>query len=74
MRFGSRVRLFVGSDNFAGCEGRSPLCVRQQGTEQYGARQVGHLYEEFSDAHSTHARAPGMCDTEARARTDSNPV
>jgi hypothetical protein len=60
VRFGSRVRLFVGSDNFAGCEGRSPLCVRQQGTEQYGARQTGHLYFALLSPQTTHAMSPFM--------------
>ena len=62
------VRLWAIDRSARGVGSSAPLCDLKHSTEQYGARQVGHLYEEFSDAHWTPARAPGMCDTEARAR------
>ena len=59
---------------FAGCpnsnvRAHAPLCLRQHATEQYGSRQLGHLYFATLALQTTHfftsiegeGRAPEMC-------------
>lgn len=39
----------------------SPLCVRQQLTEQYGERQVGHLYFALVAPQTMQCAAAHIC-------------